>query len=229
MQNTSKQSYIIGHQKEINNRTLACRSHRFVGVSSDLGQLKEQQRLARHLRALKISKRRGQLRTEHIDSSVREKMHALNKTQVGLTGLVDPHCLSYMSMMPREQNLVACQQELLGTFAWNNEMTETYLGATKMQGQHMVHQPWGQMHNGGTSLLFPILAMPLREYCCMPEYQQRSQQIDEKMALKNMHKDFNNCVLNDKACPAELDGGPMKMVHKSLLAANSLSHEGYTC
>ena len=43
MQNTSKQSYIIGHQKEINNRTLACRSHRFVGVSSDLGQLKEQQ------------------------------------------------------------------------------------------------------------------------------------------------------------------------------------------
>lgn len=172
MQNTCKQSYIIGHKKEINNRTLACRSRRFVGVSSDLGQLKEQQRLARLLRALKISKRRGQLRTEHIDSSVREKMHALKKTQVGLTGLVDPYCLSYMSMMPREQNLVACQQELLGTFAWNNEMTETYPGATKMQRQHMVNQPWGQMHNGRTSLLFNILPMPLREYCCMPEYQQ---------------------------------------------------------
>ena len=40
IQNTSKQSYIIGHKKEINNGTLAFRSHRFAGEVVTLDNLR---------------------------------------------------------------------------------------------------------------------------------------------------------------------------------------------
>ena len=95
--------------------------------------LREHQRTAGQLRALKTKKMRHRLSTKGIRNPANTRLHAMTMSPIGLTSMTNLQWLSHSVMSPKDKDLIASQQELPQTSRHNEELGANF-GTTKLQG-----------------------------------------------------------------------------------------------